>query len=62
MDLEQLELKQQLESGLTDMRAGLEKIRLSERFFKDDQWVFDWLSILGNRIDTLEQAIDIEGF
>ena len=45
---------------LSDVRTGLEKIRSSEKIFKDDQWLFDWLSILSSRVDIFEQAIELE--
>lgn len=60
IDFEKIELKDQLEKGLIEMRSGLEKIRLCEKLFKDDQWIFDWFSILSNRIDVFEQSMDLE--
>jgi len=53
-------MKDQLENGLSEMRSGLEKIRMSEKLFKDDQWIFDWVSILSSRIDVFEASMDLE--
>ncbi|PZX60207.1 hypothetical protein LV84_00477 [Algoriphagus ratkowskyi] len=56
---QQADLKAQLQNGLLEMRSGLEKIRLSESLFKDDQFLFDWLSILSSRIDIFEESIEL---
>ena len=60
VDFEKNEMKDQLENGLSEMRSGLEKIRMSEKLFKDDQWIFDWVSILSSRIDVFEASMDLE--
>jgi hypothetical protein len=59
VDFEKNEMKDQLENGLLEMRSGLEKIRMSEKLFKNDQWIFDWLSILSNRIDVFIESTDL---
>ena len=46
--------------GLAEMKKGLEKVKSSEKLFESDPWIWDWITIISERIKILETAASHE--
>lgn len=55
---EAMKCKNQIVSGLEDIKNGIEKIELESTSFDNDPWLWDWLTVCKNRFEIMSNAFN----